>query len=67
MKYEFGFIGVGNMGGAIADAVCRTLSRGSVAVCDTDQNKTGAFQRNTAPPSFRLMRSPLPAASSSSG
>ena len=45
MKYEFGFIGVGNMGGAIADAVCRTLSRGSVAVCDTDQNKTGAFQK----------------------
>lgn len=43
MKYEFGFIGVGNMGGAIADAVCRTMPKGSVAVCDTDANKTGAF------------------------
>ena len=43
MKYEFGFIGVGNMGGAIAEAVCRTLTRGSVAVCDLDPNKTAAF------------------------
>ncbi len=45
MKYEFGFIGVGNMGGAIADAVCRTVPKGSVAVCDTDANKTGAFEK----------------------
>ena len=45
MKYEFGFIGVGNMGGAIADAVCRTVKGGNVAVCDTDKNKTDAFQK----------------------
>ena len=44
MKYEFGFIGVGNMGGAIADAVCRTVAAGSVAVCDPDEKKTSAFQ-----------------------
>ena len=46
MKYEFGFIGVGNMGGALAEAVCRVLPEGSVAVCDTDEKKTGAFSKN---------------------
>lgn len=45
MKYEFGFIGVGNMGGAIAQAVCRVLPRGSAAVCDTDEKKTEAFSQ----------------------
>lgn len=45
MKYEFGFIGVGNMGGAIAQAVCRTVPGGAVAVCDTDVKKTEAFNR----------------------
>ena len=44
MKYDFGFIGVGNMGGAIADAVCRTVAAGSVAVCDPDGKKTAAFK-----------------------
>ena len=43
MKYEFGFIGVGNMGGAIADAVCRTIPAKNVAVCDADDKKTAAF------------------------
>ena len=43
MKYEFGFIGVGNMGGALANAVCRVLPAGKVAVCDTDEKKTGEF------------------------
>lgn len=45
MKYEFGSIGVGNMGGAIAGAVCRVLPRGSVAVCDTDAKKTETFRQ----------------------
>lgn len=45
MKYEFGFIGVGNMGGSLAAAVCRVLPRGSVAVCDTDEKKTKVFEQ----------------------
>jgi len=43
MQYEFGFIGVGNMGGALADRVSKALPGGKVAVCDLDDKKTGAF------------------------
>ena len=43
MQYEFGFIGVGNMGGALANAVCGALPAGKVAVCDADEKKTAAF------------------------
>ena len=45
MKYQFGFVGVGNMGGAIAGAVCRTLGGKAVAVCDPDANKTSAYAK----------------------
>ncbi len=34
MKYEYGFIGVGNMGGAIADAVARSVSGARLACAD---------------------------------
>ena len=44
MQYEFGFIGVGNMGGALANAACKALPAGKVAVCDTDEKKTAAFK-----------------------
>ncbi len=43
MQYEFGFIGVGNMGGALANAVCGALPAGKVAVCDADEKKAAAF------------------------
>ncbi len=36
MKYNAGFIGVGNMGGALVDAVC---NNGTVALFDIDQSK----------------------------
>ena len=45
MKYQFGFVGVGNMGGAIAGAVCRTVGGNTVAVCDPDANKTAFFAK----------------------
>ena len=45
MQYEFGFIGVGNMGGALANAACKALPAGKVAVCDTDEKKTAAFAK----------------------
>lgn len=45
-----GCIGVGNMGGAICTAICRsvvdkTLVRDAVLVCDTDESKTEAFRK----------------------
>ena len=33
-KYQFGFIGTGNMGGALAAAVCRQISPGQVVLAD---------------------------------
>ena len=44
MQYEFGFIGVGNMGGALAEQVSKALPKGKVAVCDLDDKKTAAFR-----------------------
>lgn len=43
MKYEFGFIGCGNMGGAIVNAVSKTVECKSIAVCDTDIKKCEEF------------------------
>ena len=39
----FGFIGCGNMGGALASAASKTLPKGSIAVCDTDVSKANAL------------------------
>ena len=39
MKYNAGFIGVGNMGSALFDAVARTTSAGSLCVYDMDEQK----------------------------
>ena len=39
MKYLFGFIGCGNMGGALISAVTKAAPRGAVAVYDTDKSK----------------------------
>ncbi len=40
MKYTLGFIGCGNMGGALARAAGKTLAGGEIAVCDRDGSKT---------------------------
>lgn len=49
MKYHVGFIGVGNMGGALLEAVCKSVSSDKVAIFDVSSekamhqsNKTGA-------------------------
>lgn len=50
MKYSAGFIGVGNMGGALASAVYRTSQ--NIALCDTDAKKTAelnAVLKNASP------------------
>ena len=43
MKYELGFIGCGNMGGALVTAAAKKLDGKSIAVCDFDKAKTDKF------------------------
>lgn len=43
MKYTLGFIGCGNMGGALARAAGKTLRGNEIAVCDRDVAKTAAL------------------------
>ena len=43
MKYTLGFIGCGNMGGALARAAGKTLPGNEIAVCDRDDTKTTAL------------------------
>ncbi len=45
MKYQIGFIGIGNMGGALLRAVCGKIGGGSVAVCDMDKGKLDEASR----------------------
>ncbi|MBR2906684.1 MAG: pyrroline-5-carboxylate reductase [Clostridia bacterium] len=44
MKYTLGFIGCGNMGGALARAAAKTLQGAQIAVCDRDETKTEALK-----------------------
>jgi pyrroline-5-carboxylate reductase len=43
MKYKVGFIGCGNMGGALVKAVSLSLQKGEIAVCDQSKEKTDFF------------------------
>lgn len=40
MKYHVGFIGVGNMGGALLEAVCKSVSANEVAIYDVSSEKS---------------------------
>ncbi len=40
MKYKAGFIGCGNMGGALAKAAASAVGGNNIAVCDYDKSKT---------------------------
>ncbi len=42
-KYTFGFLGCGNMGGALASAASLAIAANRLAVCDADSTKTDAF------------------------
>ncbi|MBQ9728128.1 MAG: pyrroline-5-carboxylate reductase [Clostridia bacterium] len=44
MKYKLGFIGCGNMGGALVKAAAKTVQAETIAVCDHNENKTTALQ-----------------------
>lgn len=40
MKYQFGFLGTGNMGSALVRAVSKTVSCDKICICDHDAEKT---------------------------
>lgn len=44
MKYTLGFIGCGNMGGALVRAAAKCVDGGKIAVYDPDAKKTQAFR-----------------------
>ncbi len=43
MQYQLGFIGCGNMGGALAQAAAKTLVPNTIAVCDFCEEKVAAM------------------------
>lgn len=43
MKYEIGFIGCGNMGGALARAVAKSLAPEQIVLCDQNEEKAAAL------------------------
>ena len=45
MNCKIGFIGCGNMGGALVKAVAATLQKGEIAVCDHNEEKTANLQK----------------------
>lgn len=44
MKYTLGFIGCGNMGGALIRAAAKAVKANQIAVCDYDETKTAALK-----------------------
>lgn len=47
MKFTAGFIGCGNMGGALARAVALAIGGDNIAVCDTDLTKAEVIRQKT--------------------
>ncbi len=45
MRYKLGFIGCGNMGGALITAAAATLKKGEIAVFDLDKEKVAKFEK----------------------
>ena len=45
MKYEYGFIGCGNMGGAIVKAVSKQVDGARICICDRDSAKCDALSK----------------------
>ncbi len=43
MSYTFGFIGCGNMGGALASAAAKSLPKGSLLLCDKSEEKLSSL------------------------
>lgn len=47
MEYQVGFIGCGNMGGALARAVAKAIDGQRICVCDYDMKKAEAFAKES--------------------
>lgn len=47
MKYQIGFIGVGNMGGALFAAACKTVDAKNIAIFDTNTKKAEELCKQT--------------------
>lgn len=62
MKY--GFIGCGNMGGAVARAVCKGAGSGDVLLANRTPAKAQALADELGQPAARMRRSPASATSS---
>ena len=45
MKYILGFIGCGNMGGALVKAAAKSVGGEKIAVCDYDNKKAEKFAK----------------------
>ena len=45
-NFKFGFIGCGNMGGALINALTKTVKAQDIAVCDFDKQKAESFAKN---------------------
>ena len=45
MQYRFGFIGCGNMGGALVQAVAKAVAPEQIAVSDYDAQKVASFEK----------------------
>jgi DNA-binding transcriptional LysR family regulator len=45
MRYTLGFIGCGNMGGALVTAASREVVCNKIAICDYDERKTSALEQ----------------------
>ena len=45
MKYVLGFIGCGNMGGALVRAAAKSVDGQKIAVCDFDEKKTATLSK----------------------
>ena len=45
MRYTLGFIGCGNMGGALVTAASREVICTKIAICDYEESKTAALER----------------------
>ena len=46
-SYKIGFIGTGNMGGALATAVCRAVTGENVLLCDKNTEKASELASRT--------------------
>ena len=46
MKYTLGFIGCGNMGGALVQAAAKSVDGSQIAVCDFDKAKVARFEKD---------------------